>query len=805
MIDCSKIRVLLRRPPFLGAVPSLVFLSAVCTLAAPAQDIETGERVYMEHCASCHGDKGQGVKGEYKRALTGDDSVQQLTRFIDRWMPDDDPKKCTGAEAERVAQYIHGAFYSSAAQARNKPVRASLSRLTVRQYQNSAADLIGHFRRPPGGGQGRGLRGEYFEGSRPEGERRLKRIDPVIKFDFAEDRALRKRMPPEGFSARWTGSVHAPETGKYKFLVRTDHAARLWVNNPETPIIDAWVQSGTDTEFRGTVYLTGGRNYPITLEFSSKTQGVQDKVKNKAHELGGFLELHWKMPHHEMELVPKRLLASGKSPEVFALQTTFPPDDRSEGYERGSTVSKAWDEAATEAAIEIADYIIEHLEELAGVEKGKEDYAARLRQFCGELAAHAFRAPLSESQQAFYIDRQFEKAPDLELAVKRIVLLALKSPRFLYTDLIEPRSDDYAIASTLSFTLWDSLPDRALLKAAAAGELHTRKQLGKQVERMIDNYRCRSKLREFLHHWLIIEETPGLTKRPELFPGFNAQLVSDMRSSLDLFLEQILADENPDFRELLLSRDLYLNGRLGRFLGFDLPADAPFERFPTKQIKRAGVLTHPYIMAKFAYSDTTSPIHRGVFLARGILGKGLRPPPEAVTPVPPDLHPEMMTRERVALQTAAQSCQSCHSLINPLGFALEHFDAAGRLRNMEIGKPVDASGAYMLPDGSTVEFSGSRDLAEFLVNHSETHRAFAVQLHHYLVKQPVNAYGADTPEKLTKVFVRSDLNMRRLISEIAINAALAKRSPSGRMLRQDFPSGGDDALPRRQAKSTLAR
>ena len=156
--------------------------------------------------------------------------------------------------------------------------------------------------------------------------------------------------------------------------------------------------------------------------------------------------------------------------------------------------------------------------------------------------------------------------------------------------------------------------------------------------------------------------------------------------------------------------------------------------------ERAGVLTHPYLMASFAYTASSSPIHRGVFIARSVLGRVLRPPPEAVAPLAPDLHPDLTTRQRVTLQTKPESCQSCHGMINPLGFTLEHFDAVGRYRNEEKGRPIDATGSYETRAGEMVKFDGVRDLAAFLAGSEETHTAFVQQLFHYLVKQPVRAY-----------------------------------------------------------------
>src|SRR5262245_39100343 len=149
--------------------------------------------------------------------------------------------------------------------------------------------------------------------------------------------------------------------------------------------------------------------------------------------------------------------------------------------------------------------------------------------------------------------------------------------------------------------------------------------------------------------------------------------------------------------------------------------DAPFQKVKLNPDQRAGVLTHPYLMAAFAYTSETSPIHRGVFLARGVLGLAMRPPPEAFTPLPAELHPNLSTRERVALQTRPAACISCHGVINPLGFTLEHFDAVGRYREKDAGKPVDDDGSYQTRKGRVVKLDGVRALAKFLAGSEEVH------------------------------------------------------------------------------------
>jgi hypothetical protein len=269
---------------------------------------------------------------------------------------------------------------------------------------------------------------------------------------------------------------------------------------------------------------------------------------------------------------------------------------------------------------------------------------------------------------------------------------------------------------------------------------------------------------------------PDIAKDPMRFKDFDPAMVSDLRTSLDLFLEDVPWGETSDFRQLLLADHVYLNGRLAKFYGADLALDAPFQKVTLEPRERAGFLSHPYMMASFAYTAASSPIHRGVFLARNVLGRVLQPPPAAFAPLAPELHPDLTTRERVVLQTKEQSCLACHGMINPLGFTLEHFDAVGRFRDKENGRPIDATGTYLTRTGETVQFTGARDLATYLAGSPETHDAFVEHLFHHLVKQPVRAYGPEELAKLRQFFVGHEFSIRKLLVEIMAESALTPRT-----------------------------
>jgi hypothetical protein len=735
-----------------------------------AEPAPGGEQVYLTRCASCHGTHGEGTD-EYELQLEGSLSVAQLAELVAETMPVDDPGALTNEEAQAVAAYVHDAFYSPIARERNRPARIDLARLTDRQYRQAVADLIGSFRGPAQWGGERGVRGEYFKGRRM-GSAVAKRVDPQIDFDFGTEAPVLEITEPHEFSIRWQGSIMAPATGLYDFVVRTEHAARLWVNDTETPLIDAWVKSGDDTEYQASLFLVGGRVYPVRLDFTKAKQGVDDsaKQKEKPKSAQASVALLWKVPRGVLEPIPGRQFSTDSSPEQYVCCTPFPPDDRSYGWERGTSVSKAWDEATTDAAIEASGYITENLDRLAGTKHDASDREDKLRAFCHTFCTRAFRGPITDEQEKIFVDRQFAVAGDPDVAVKRVVLLTLKSPRFLFREVGEVPSQ-YEVAARLSFGLWDSIPDDELNRAAAEGRLATRGQVAQQAERMLSDYRGKSKLRGFLLAWLHADSEKDLSKDPQAFPDFDPATIADLRTSLELFLDDVLWSDSADYRRLLLTDEVFVNDRLAAFFGRESASAKDFAKTRLDAGKRAGILTHPYLMTTFAHARASSPIHRGVFLVRGVMGQALRPPPVAVAPLAPDLHPGLTTRERVTLQTEPTTCMTCHHIINPLGFALEHFDAVGRYREAENDKPVDSTGRYRTRNGEEVSFNGARQLAEFVAQSDEAHAAFTEQLFHHLVQQPVRAYGAETLEDLRRSFALNEFNIRELAVQVMVASA----------------------------------
>ena len=747
---------------------ALVWLESQPARAAVSTRL-SGSEIYRQLCAECHGPTGEGVKGKYPEGLHGDWSVEKLTRYIDKSMPEGAPEKCVGEDAKAVASYIYDAFYSRAAWAKLHPARVELVRLTNRQYGLTVADLFKRLGNadPPVGPE-RGLRAKYFN-SRNFGKDKevFERIDREVRFEFGTNAPAGVTTTTNGFAMQWRGSLLADDTGEHEIILRTPNGARLWLNDEETPLIDAGVASGQLEEHKAKLRLLGGRAYPLRLEFFRAP-------KDKTAAVG----LQWKPPQGPLETIPARNLSPTNSTRSFVITTPFPPDDSSVGYERGVSVSKAWDEAATQAAIEVAVFVVKNLDRLSRSKPGDADRAKKVESFCLEFVTAAFRRPLTDDQKRLYVTAPLKGSPKSADAVTRVVLLTLKSPHFLYLGLDGAKPDDYAVASRLAFGLWDSLPDKELSKLAESGALHTREQVTAQARRMLTDPRAHAKVRYFFHHWLQLSHAEVLTKDPALFPGFTPELIADLRTSLDLFLEEAVWNGTSDYRRLLLAEHLHLNGRLAKFYGVETTATNDFVKIALDPKQRAGVVTHPYLLAAFSYPKTSSPIHRGVFLARNIVGRALRPPPTAVVFKDADFAPNLTMREKITELTRSRDCQGCHAVINPLGFSLEQFDAVGRFRTREQDRAIDVVSDYLTDDGEKVRFTGPRDVAEFAVRSESAQQAFVEQLFNQIVKQPMLAYGADSMTRLHQSFAASGFNMQKLLVEIATLSALHGRETS---------------------------
>jgi hypothetical protein len=394
------------------------------------------------------------------------------------------------------------------------------------------------------------------------------------------------------------------------------------------------------------------------------------------------------------------------------------------------------------------------------------------RKILTALARRAYRRPVTgadvEMLLRFY--RSGRREGIFETGIQSGIKRLLLSPQFLFRLERDPanleaggihRISDLELASRLSFFLWSSIPDDELIDVAAAGKLRDPGILDKQVRRMLADARAMALVKNFAGQWLFLRNLEAVDPDPNAFPDFDDNLRDAFRRETEMFIESQVRDDRP-LAELLSASYTFANERLARFYGIPNVYGPHFRRVPTDP-RRAGILGHGSILTVTSYATRTSPVLRGKYLLDKILGAPPPPPPPDV----PDLQ-ETDARERSAasmrerMEAHRQNpvCATCHQRMDPLGFALENFDAIGHFRAVEGRSPIDASG--VLPDGT--RFVGPDEFRQALMaQRDEFVLAFTEQLLTYALGRPVAYYDMPAVRGITRGAATSEYRWSSLV------------------------------------------
>jgi hypothetical protein len=304
-------------------------------------------------------------------------------------------------------------------------------------------------------------------------------------------------------------------------------------------------------------------------------------------------------------------------------------------------------------------------------------------EFIRSFGLKAFRRPLDPAEIARY-EKLFQKQPDFMAGAQLVVEAMLQSPNFLFTleETANPKWRPYAAASRLSYALWDAMPDEALFAAAAGGELDTPAGVEKTARRMLDDAKARQALDEFVSQWLRFDRILTATKERRAFPSFTPDTAIAMTQEARRFVSELVWKDG-NFTNLFTAPYGYVNGDLARIYGVEPPAnDFDQVAFPANS-ERAGLLGQAMFLAMTAKPDETSPTARGLFVREQFLCQHVADPPPGVnTNLPPVTEAKPMTnRDRMASHTTERMCAGCHTLIDPIGFGFEKFDAIGQRRD----------------------------------------------------------------------------------------------------------------------------
>ena len=339
----------------------------------------------------------------------------------------------------------------------------------------------------------------------------------------------------------------------------------------------------------------------------------------------------------------------------------------------------------------------------------------------------AYRRPVVAADWAkplkFY--HEAKEAGGFEAGIGSALSAVLVSPEFLFrierdpTDVAQAtayRISDLELASRLSFFLWSSIPDEELLAIAQRGELHRPKVLESQVRRMLADPRSISLVENFAAQWLHLRNLESFTPDLRLFPDFDDNLRDAFRRETELHFEALLREDRTVL-DLIKTDHTFLNERLAKHYGIPNVYGSRFRRVALdSESRRGGLLRQGSVLTVTSYATRTSPVIRGHWLLGNLLGTPPPPPPANIPNLKENTVSETLPmRARLSAHRANAACASCHDLMDPVGFALENFDAIGRWRLTENGLPIDASGG--LPDGS--RFNGVTGLEDALLKHPE--------------------------------------------------------------------------------------
>lgn len=345
------------------------------------------------------------------------------------------------------------------------------------------------------------------------------------------------------------------------------------------------------------------------------------------------------------------------------------------------------------------------------------------------LARRAYRRPVSDDdlQPLLGFFDAGRKSGGFDAGIQKGIQRLLVSPEFLVriereSAALAPntnyRVSDLELASRLSFFLWSSLPDEELLDAAERGRLRDPSVLAHQVRRMLADRRAHALVSNFAGQWLYLRNVPSTRPDTQLFPDFDDNLRQAMRRETELLFDHIVRNDR-GILELLTARYTFVNERLARHYGMSRVYGSHFRRVELQDDDpRGGLLGQAAILTVTAYPNRTSPVLRGKWVLENILSAPPPPPPPNI----PELRERssdgrvLSMRERMEQHRSNPVCASCHARMDPLGLALEHFDAVGQWRDLsEARTPIDATG--VLPDGTP--FNGPRELRAALVAHPE--------------------------------------------------------------------------------------
>jgi hypothetical protein len=411
------------------------------------------------------------------------------------------------------------------------------------------------------------------------------------------------------------------------------------------------------------------------------------------------------------------------------------------------------------------------------------------KQILTQLARRAYRRPVTETdiQGPLRFYESGRQSGSFDVGIQHGLMAILASPKFLYRAEpppanLEPgasyRVSDLELASRLSFFLWSSLPDEELLSIAEQGKLKDPQVLERQVRRMLADPRARSLVTNFAFQWLRVRALDGIDPDAALFPNFTDSLRDAFKKEMELFVGSIFLEDR-SVLDLLTADHTFVNERLALHYGIPNIRGSQFRRVALSDPKRWGLLGKGSVLMVTSYANRTAPVLRGAWILENITGTPpVAPPPDVEALIENQEGAKAQTvRERMNLHRAKQSCNACHGVMDPLGFALENFDAVGawRVKDSETGTGIDSSGE--LADGSPV--SGPEDLRRALLKRPDQFvQTLTEKLLTYALGRSVEYHDMPTVRAIVRDASRDNYRFSAIVTGIVKSASFQMQTIS---------------------------
>ena len=772
---------------------SLRKLAALLTLSTPVLGAGPEESYQADivpllenYCFDCHGDGAS--KGKFSMDEFGDLSshLDDLDHWLAVWrnlrsqvMPPSDEDQPTPAEKHELQAWIETAVFKLDPE-NPDPGRVTIRRLNRSEYRNAVYDLLGvefdttEAFPPDDTGYGFDNIGDVLSISPLLMEKYIAAADEVVALALPEGAAA--QVPRIDIDGAAFTSPGKPST------------SGLWLPFAEENRVVAKQDIGWDGDYQITVeYAVRGATEATIHEAMMDVKAGGSSVdevslgwdQRRTIQLTGKATLKKGSQDFEIHLKPGRAPAAGEEELFLTLQRVIvqgPLGGEQREYAKGyRMIFVDGEPPESEAA--------------------RERYARKIMR---SFVSRAFRRPLDHST----IDRLVEMVEEVDAqpgkdfqdGIKQAIATCLASPRFLFRVEIQPEPnnpdkivplDEYALAARMSFFLWGSVPDDELLSLAFNTGL--RENLHAQIDRMLADPRARRLTENFVGQWLQIRDVNsvpvvakdilGLDSNREAAHVFDVRLRDDMRRETEMLFDFILREGRPA-EELISARYTFLNERLAGFYGIKGVEGEEFQPVDlTPHPERGGVLTQGSVLLVTSNPTRTSPVKRGLFVLDNLLGT---PAP----PAPPDVPPledaagaaggeKPTMREMMEIHRKNPDCRGCHARMDPIGLALENFNALGQFRMKDQGKPVDASGELLTGE----KFVNVADLKKILAGdrRGDFYRCLSEKLLTYAIGRGVEYYDATTIDGLVDRLQKNDGQLKELIYGIIESAPFQKR------------------------------